>query len=274
MAVNETPFAELPAALVEEVLEQTSRVGSALLDTFQRVKADRASLRQALAERKFTISDSSLGYPSLPTTCGTDGSYAIERLLTVDLAAAAAVAVEGLTPPSEKRHWERPHHSTFVVAEVHNAETATVLRAVMLGKELLLATCAPHDLVMLDMTLTLPIIYFNQALNQAPEVPGLQCAQEFLAHCHEYLEAYLALLRSERSDKNFVGLPKYSTRREVGRALEWPGEQDDRGLLTLLLQPGELTRPLPLEQPEQDWHLNTGRLPEKLHCPKKPPNHF
>ncbi len=263
MAVDEAPFAGLPAALVEEVLEQTSRVGTALLDAFQRIKVDRSSLRRALAERKFIISESSLGYPPFPTTCGTDGSYAIERLLTVDLAAAAAVAVEGLTPPSEKRHWDRPHHSAFVVAEVHHAETATVLRAVMLGKELLLATCAPHDLVMLDMTLTLPIIYFNQALNQAPQLPALQCAKEFLAHGGEYLEAYLVLLRSERTDKNFVGLPKYSTRREVGRALEWPGEHDDRGLLTLLLQPGELTKPLPLEQPEQEWHLNTGRLPEQ-----------
>jgi len=42
----------------------------------------------------------------------------------------------------------------------------------------------------------------------------------------------------------------------------WPGEYDDRGLLTLLLQPGEYTKPQRLEQPEQQWHLNTGRLPK------------
>jgi len=24
------------------------------------------------------------------------------------------VAAEGLTPPSEKRHWEKPHHSVFL----------------------------------------------------------------------------------------------------------------------------------------------------------------
>jgi hypothetical protein len=260
MAGDETPFAELPAALVEEVLDQTSRAGSVLLDTFQRVKSARATFREALARRHMVISEASLGYPPLPTTCGADGSYAIERLLTVDLAAAAAVAVEGLTPPSEKRHWEHPHHLTFVMPEVHHAETATVLRAVMLGKELLLAGGAPHDLVMLDMTLTLPIIYFNQALSKAPDVPSLQCAQEFLAQCCDYLTSYLTILRSQRSDKNFVGLPKYSTRREVGKAVDWPGEHDDRGLLTLLLQPGELTKPIPLEQPEYDWHLNTGPL--------------
>jgi hypothetical protein len=260
MATDDAPFADLPAGLVEEMLAQTSGVGDLLLAAFQRIKADRTSLRQTLLDRKLVLNESALGYPPLPTTCAADGSYAIERLLTVDLVAAAAVAVEGLTPPSEKRHWEQPHHSTFVAAEVHHAETATILRAVMLGRELLLATRAPHDLVMIDGTLTLPIIYFNQAINQSAETPGLRCSGEFITNCTTYLEAYSTVLRSERSDKNYLGLPKYSTRREVGRAMGWPGEHDDRGLLTLLLQPGELTRPMRLEQPDQPWHLNTSKL--------------
>ena len=160
-----SPFAELPAALVDEVLGQASAAGDLLLTTFRQVRADRAAYRQGLLDQGLVLHESSLGYPPLPTTRGTDGSYAIERLLTADLAAVAAVAVEGLTPPSEKRHWEQPHHSSYVAVEVHHAETATVLRAVMLGRELLLATRAPQDLVMLDGTLTLPTIYFNQAIN-------------------------------------------------------------------------------------------------------------
>jgi len=264
MTLNETPFADLPAALVEEVLKQTTDVGDLLLETFRQVKEERAARRLALSEHGLILNESTLGYPPLPTTCATDGSYAIERLLTTDLAAAAAVAVEGLTPPSERRHWEQPWHTTFVSAETHHADTATVLRAVMLGNELLLATRAPHDLVMLDATLTLPIIYFNQALNQAPEAPSLKCSQEFLKHCAEYLQAYLTALQSHRSDKNYIALPKYSTRREIGNAMEWPGEHDDRGMLTLLLQPGELTKPQPLEQPKAEWHLNTGRVPERM----------
>jgi hypothetical protein len=114
---------------------------------------------------------------------------------------------------------------------------------------------------MLDGTLTLPIIYFNQALNKAPETTQLRCARKFLEHCLSYLESYLTLLRSERSDKHYVALPKYSTRREIGMALGWDPAHDDRGMLTLLLNPGELTKPRPLEQPLQEWHLNTGRLP-------------
>lgn len=262
MATQETPFADLPAALVEDVLGQTASVAEELLTSFRRVRQDRESLRRRLIESGMVVSESSLGYPPLPTTCGADGSYAVERLLTTDLVAAAAVAVEGLTPPSERRHWERPHHKTFVTAEPHLEDTATVLRAVMLGEELRLAAQAPHDLVMLDGTLTLPIIYFNQALNKAPEARQLRCSREFLDHSVAYLDAYVTILRAERSDKHYVALPKYSTRREIGTKLDWPQGHDDRGMLTLLLNPGELTRPRDLQQPEQEWHLNTGRLPD------------
>jgi hypothetical protein len=264
-----TPFADLPAALVEEVLGETSVVAEHLLASFQKVRTDRDLLRRQLMQSDLVVSESALGYPPLPTTCAADGSYAIERLLTTDLAAAAAIAVEGLTPPSEERHWQLPHHTSFVAAEPHMEDTTTVLRSVMLGEELRLATDAPHDLVMLDGTLTLPVIYFNQALNSAPEAAQLRCAQEFLAKCETYLDAYLSLLRSERSDRHFVALPKYSTRREIGAELGWQPAQDDRGMLTLLLNAGELTRPRPLEHPRDvqgdvTWHINTGRLPGEL----------
>lgn len=265
MPDNQGPFSDLPAALLEDVLKQSESVGHILLASFQNVREGRANFRKSLLDHNLLVNESTLGYPPLPTTCATDGSYAIERLLTADLAAAASVAVEGLTPPSEKRFWEQPCHSTFVVAEAHHAETATILRAVMLGRELLLAVKAPHDLVMLDMTLTLPIIYFNQALTQIISAPDLHCAKEFKNNCCSYLEAYLAILRAERSDKNFIALPKYSTRREIGKALNWPPEHDDRGLLTMLLQAGELTKPHPLEQPEEGkWHLNTLSLPDEV----------
>ena len=264
LSIDQTPFTDLPAALVEDVLGQTSSVAKELLTSFRKVREDREKFRTELADADLIVVESSLGYPPLPTTCAADGSYAIERLLTTDLAAAAAVAVEGLTPPSEKRHWDLPRHKSFVAAEPHIEHTATVLRAVMLGEELRLIANAPHDLLMLDGTLTLPIIYFNQALNKAPDTIQLCCSQEFIENCSTYLEGYLTMLRSERSDKHFIALPKYSTRREIGRELGWPESYDDRGMLTMLLSPGELTKPRPLEPPDSDWHLNTQRLPEPV----------
>lgn len=264
MAPDQTPFVDLPAALVEDILGQATSTGDLLIDRFRNLKIEQEGYRRFLKEKELIFHESSLGYPPLPTTCGTDGSYAIERLLFADLTAAAAVAVEGLTPPSEKRHWDQPHHLAFVQVEPHNPDTSTVLRAVMLGKELVLATNAPHDLVMLDQTLTLPIIYFNQALNQAPDCPELSCSKEFMEHCLEYLSAYRSILRPQRSDKHYVGLPKYSSRREIGQIIQSSEAHDDRGLLTFLLQAGELTCPMRLEQPDQPWHLNIGRLPRDL----------
>ncbi len=264
MTSDQTPFADLPAALVEEVLSQSETVAEGLLADFQKAREDRETLRKRFLESGIVTSESTLGYPPLPTTCAADGSYAIERLLTTDLAAAAAVAVEGLTPPSEKRHWKQPHHRTFLAAEPHLEDTATVLRTLMLGEELCLATAAPHDLVMLDGTLTLPVIYFNQGLNKAPETTRLRCSKELIDQCLRYLEAYRAIVRSERSDKQYVALPKYSTRREIGKEVGWPDGFDDRGMLTLLLNPGELTKPRLLEQPGQPWHINAARLPQAV----------
>lgn len=265
-AGGSAPFTDLPAALVDEVLQETTSVAERLLESFQQVRRDREALRKDLVGADLVRTDSSLGYPPVPTTCAADGSYAIERLLTTDLAAATAVAVEGLTPPSEERHWEQPHHRTFVAAEPHSEDTATVLRAVMLGEELRLVAAAPHDLVMLDGTFTLPVIYFNQAFAKARQSPHLRCSRQLVERGLEYLRAYAAILRAERSDKHFVGLPKYSTRREIGWKMGWPDHYDDRGMLTLLLKPGELTTPQPFEHPrnsagEPTWHLNVPGFP-------------
>ncbi len=68
-----------------------------------------------------------------------------------------------------------------------------------------------------------------------------------------------------------MALPKYSTRREIGRELGWPESYDDRGMLTMLLNPGEMTKPHLLEHPRDSegnitWRLNTRRLPDDTKC--------
>lgn len=270
MSKDMTPFVELPAALVDEILEQTDNIADQLLGRFVEIKNDRKSLRDKLLQSGLVIQESSLGYPPLPTTCGADGSYAIERLLAMDLVAAAAVAVEGLAPPSEKRWWEQPHHRSFIATEPHMEDTATILRAVMLGQELCLATAAPHDMVMIDGTITLPIIYFNQAISKAPQtLDKLKTSNRLLDDCLKYLQAYHNILTSIRSDKQFVSLPKYSTRNEIGIRFNWPEGYDDRGMLTFLLDPGELVRPHKLMQPDQAWHINTRNIPNEVQSEAK-----
>ncbi len=252
----ELPFAELPAALVEEVLERTSDVGQKILDSLNRIDSQRADWRAKLESSNLLCHESDLEYVPIPTACGIDGSYAVERMLATDLVAAAAVAVEGLTPPSEKRHWPDPHHQVVIEVEPHNADTSTIVRALMIGMELSLAVHAPHEVVFLDGSLTTPIIYFNQALNKANEARGLKITNHLLEQISNFLTHYQTVLASKRSDRCWVAVPKYTTRREIGKQLGWPESHDDRGLLSNILSPGEFTQPYPLQSPNQPWHIN------------------
>ncbi len=249
MEPGERPFGELPAALVDEVLKRTEELGQKLLGDFEQVRARRQEWRESLERAGL-----------LRPTCGVDGSYAVERLLASDLVAAAAVAVEGLTPPSETRHWPEPRHLVWVETEAHEAETGTILRALMIGMELELASQAPHEVIFLDGSLTTPLIYFNQALNKSRDTLHLRTTACFIDQATSFLKAYLTILASTRSDRCWLAVPKYTTRREIGQKMGWPNTHDDRGLLSFLLEPGEFTSPLSLQQPSEPWHLNLAPL--------------
>jgi len=253
---EERVFADLPASLVDDVISGTESVAQEILATYQALRADHATLRAQLESSGLLLHESSFDLPVACTTCGVDGSLAVERLLATDLVACAAVAVEGLTPPSETRHWEMPHHRCFLEAERHHEKTGTILRAVMMGLELQLAFDAPHDAVMFDGSLTLPVIYFNPALSSAAEARELKTSQRFIESALDSLYAYGQILQCARADRQFVGMPKYTTHREIGEQLGWDEAHDDRGLLSSLLRPGELTKPQRLHQPNQEWHLN------------------
>jgi len=259
---DQTPFAELPEALVEEMLSKSEQIGDRLYDSFKEIQNNKDQMRKQLRDNNILKHDTEVGYPEIPTTCGIDGSYAVEKLLATDLAACAAVAIEGLTPPSEKRHWAKPHHRVFIHPEKHDLDTSTVIRGVMMEMELELAARAPHDIVFLDGSLTTPLIYMNQAVNKVIEWENegnqTEVGKELKERFAQFLKDYKTILESSRTDKLWVSLPKYTTRRELGKMFSWSSNYDDRAILTTILSPGEFTSPIPLEQPQQPWHL---RLP-------------
>jgi len=260
---NENPFEELPEALVDEMLSQSEQVGDALYQSFEEVQRQRQVLRGALEEKGFLRRDAEIGYPPIPTTCGVDGTYAIERLLSTDLVAVAGVAVEGLTPPSETRYWERPHHRTLIQPMGHDPDTGTVARAIMMTMELELAYKAPHETVFLDGSLTTPLIYLNQALNKLTQNPDSELKDSLLDRLENALSAYKTILTAPRTDRVWGGIPKYTTHRELGKQLNWSENYDDRALLTLILLSGEFIKPMPLDQPSEPWHLNLSSSPRR-----------
>ena len=262
---GEHPFSELPAALVDELLKHTEGLGQKLLSEFEQVRDRRQEWRGNLKRVGLLRRDAEVPYTPIPTTCGVDGSYAVEHMLASDLVAAAAVAVEGLTPPSEMRYWPEPRHQVWMETEAHEAETATILRALMIGMELELAAKAPHAVVFMDGSLTTPLIYFNQGLNKCHEnTLRLAAKDRFLQQICAFLAAYLNILASNRTDRCWIGVPKYTTRREIGHQMGWPERYDDRGLLSFLLDPGEYTSPLVLQPPSAPWHLNLHPLPSDV----------
>ncbi|ACD82906.1 DNA double-strand break repair nuclease NurA [Candidatus Methylacidiphilum infernorum] len=264
--MDQSPFAELPAALVEEMLSKSETIGDRLYDSFKEIRNRKLDYRQQLQNRNFLKLETEVGYPGIPTTCGIDGSYGVEKLLAADFAACAAVAVEGLIPPSEKKYWEKPHHRVFIHPEKHDPDTGVMIRSVMMEMEVELAAKAPHDVVFLDGSLTTPLIYLNQAVNRLFELEDKESetGAKLIEKFEGFLKDYKTILESSRTDKLWVSLPKYTSRRELGKIFNWPSHYDDRAMLTHVLSPGEFTVPVQLEKPKQPWHLKTPNNDGKL----------
>src|SRR2546429_9212151 len=99
---SESPFQDLPEALVEEMLGEYKRLGTELSTSLEKMESTREQTRASLSKAGLLRRDSSiLRSYSHPTTCGVDGAYAVERLLATDIAALAGVARHGSSPPPQ-----------------------------------------------------------------------------------------------------------------------------------------------------------------------------
>ena len=265
--LNQSFNSLLPQAMVNELLEKSIELSNDLLTSLEIVNGRRNQYRYELENKGILLRDSDLPAVMPPTTCGVDGANIVERLLAVDIIACCAVAIEGLTPPSEKRYWQDIRHRTFINSEIHNESTSIVISGIMWQLELELAAEAPHDIVFLDGSLTNPIIKMNAAVNKAEtEFSQSKLCNQISDNFESFLKNYKKVVNSNRSDKFWIGMPKYTSKKEISELMNWETNYDDRSLLTSLLKSGEYTKPIPYKQPKdekggQDWHL---KFPAKL----------
>ena len=204
-----------------------------------------------------------------PTVCGVDGAYAINRQLSIDVVGVAAVAVEGL-PPYEKREWEKPHHIVKVYPVEHKSKTSVLASGLMFSFELELASKAPHNVVLIDGSLTTHLIKIGMAFSALDEegAPKL-LSGAYKARTEETLKSFLKTISSKKGDQIFVGVPKYSSRNEICHylsSMESEGfreinllEYNDKALLSLILKPDEIVGPIKLRKEEEEegrWHLS------------------
>ena len=265
MRVNSSeihPFYELPEALVEELLNQCEAMGSTLSHSFQHLLENKSTIRNDLADNGLLKHDSDLlTNQSYPTTCGVDGAYTLEKLLSTDMVAVAGGAVEGLTPPSEARHWEYPHHLCKVLHTKHHEKTGLVSKAIMLAMELELANSAPHDVIFLDGSFTTPMINIQQALYTIDEVDS-HLADILFERLKETMKAYETVVHASRSDRQFVSVPKYTSHNQIAKILLKRGIYEDRALLSFVLHAGEYIRPFPYNVPDSMWSFAEPLLKE------------
>lgn len=249
-------FSDLPDALVRDLLAQATPVAERVSTHLNRLWQARGSIRQRVQSEGLIARKADLDVPREPSVVGIDGSYQVHRLTALDLCAAAAVAVEG-TSKEARRHWQEPYHRMWVNSFEHSKNATNALRGLMISMELELAAEAPHDLVLLDGSFVVLLIYLNQGLTSFREAPTL-LREEFQRRWGEQkvLERFLALIQSDRT----VAIPKYSGRNELGNFLRENNlpETDGKTLATVILEPDEYTNPLPIfhfGEEDKEYHL-------------------
>jgi hypothetical protein len=263
--VTEGDFSQLPQAMVEGMLKQTDEVRNRLLITFRKLIERRDEHRRHLVEMGLLKRDMDLSAVNQdPTACGIDGSYAIDKLIATDVIAAAGVAVEGLTPPTEKRYWPEPRHESVVLPIHHSDATQVVLAALMIFMELELASKAPHDVVFIDGSLASPLIYLNKAIYELQNVSE-DLGRLLASKLNSALESYAEILDSRRTDKIFVGVPKYTSKKDISLGILNQIGYEDRGFLSQIMNSGEFIGPMPMQMQDASWRIP--RIP--VHLEKK-----
>lgn len=256
-------FSDLPDALVRDLLACTHQVAEGVRVRIDNLKNSRDSFRGIARERGLIRRKADLDVPREPSVAGIDGSYQMHRLTSLDLCAAAGVAVEG-TSKEATRHWPEPYHRMWAGGVPHEGATQLLLRGLMVCMELELANEAPHDVVLLDGSFSSLIIYLNQGLSSPQRN---QLGDELTKRWREQaiLQRLIALIRSDHS----VAVPKFTSRNELTDVGGLPRADgiDGRTLATLVLDPGEYTSPLPVYGGPPSGDPEEYHLPQDF-CPR------
>jgi len=253
--------------LVEDILRKNEVASASLVDSIGRVQGSAGPIRAWLKGKDMLRAGPS-DDGGAATTCGIDGSYVLDHLLTTSVVACAAVAVEGFVPPRHDGFWQVKHRS-FVGVEAHSAEITVMVRGLMRMMEVELAMSAPHGVVLFDGSAASQIIHVNQAMSAAYSPDGSGTVGRLLREEYPSFLDRLAVVLESR-ERIWASLPKFTARSELGDLCRrspggatWPDRHDDKSVMTAALGVGEYTRPIPLTRNSDDWHL-------KDPCPDAP----
>jgi hypothetical protein len=237
-------YARLPEDLLRDLLQGADEVVGQVIGLLGPALESREELRAALQSLQLIRVYS----PVEPkTVAGIDGGFAVERTSAVDLSLSVAVGVEGLSDGTTR--WDSTQYEWWTRVSKHDMDAERLTRGVMIGQELSILCNAPHDIRILDGSHLTLVIQLNTALTAFSSV-----VREEAKRVWERLRTAECLAEASRSD-TIVAMPKYDSSRvitdkvEAAIGREVPG--DDKYLLGLLLEPGELI--VPQQVPEEPW---------------------
>jgi len=258
---NRPPLLNKPISVVQKILNDTTKIADYLTKIQQDIQHRKQELRSQLLNNQVIDDDSEIKNHSYYKSCGIDGSLVMNRYVGTDLIFAAAVRAEGILSSTDSQSKEEDNDS-FVSAEMHDDENNGIIgRALMLEMELKLAAKAPHELVLIDGSLTTALIHMYKAVHYFRD--GFkQSILKLKNDFGDFLIAYKKILAGENSEKIWVGLPKYTSRRDIAHKLNWKMPYDDKAVLSLVLAPGEFTRPIVFTDRDA-WHDKVPYVDEK-----------
>ncbi|HUT63125.1 MAG TPA: DNA double-strand break repair nuclease NurA [Anaerolineae bacterium] len=254
--IENNTFTGLPVTLVHEILEKSGQIAHEIYEPFRDIQDKRDELRARLYEHDIIQSDSITESLKTVSTCGIDGSYAVEKFLTSNLVYCAACAVEGLLPPSGERHWLIPSHKTLFNVEKQHAHSVKILRAVMMEMEIELAASAPQRIILFNGSFITPFLTIMETLKLAFDTEESVTSKEFIHRFKPSILSLKTISDSDTTEKMWVGIPRNMSINELSKNLNLPQYFDDEVLFTILLSPGEFTKPFPVDQSELSWVKN------------------
>jgi hypothetical protein len=229
-------YARLPEDLLQDLLagagDMVTQVEALLGPALER----KAELRQGLQDLGLLRTYNDVAPLAV---AGVDGGFAVERTAAVDIVLSVGVGVEGLSTTTTS--WDGTQYEWWARAGNHDIDVERLARGTMVAQELAIIAGAPHDLRILDGSHLTLVIQLNSALTAfSPEL------REEARTTWDRLKTAQALTEAA-VETTTVAMPKYDSSREICHVLsahvgfEIPG--DDKYLLGVLLEPGELLQP-------------------------------
>ena len=256
MTSDEQGYARLPEDLLYGLLGEAGAITGRVTDMLESSVEHREELRQGLREsgllRRFNRTASS-------PVAAIDGGFAIERTLAVDLLLSVAVGVEGLGAATR---WDNNQYRWWAEALPHQIEADRLTRGVMVAQELAILADAPHELRILDGSHLTLVIQINSALTtQSADIRALAKDQWTELRTIE-------ALRQASTDVSLIAMPKYDSSSEIARQLSDRTNReiagDDKYLLGMLLDGGELIEPQPVPAQWSQLHFDARPGDENL----------